>query len=241
MFRTGNPVLKDRAATWESAATSVDSMTINGTVNKTLLLLGILVAGAFVAWNIPLTTTAYIFSGAIVALIFGFVTIFMKSLAWITSPIYALAEGLALGGISKYFEMVYPGIVPQAVALTLGVLFCLLLIYKSGLIPVTANLALGVATAMMAIFLIYFLSFVLGLFGYRVPFIHESGAIGIAFSLFVIVMASLNLVLDFDFIEKWEDAGAPKHMEWYGAFGLMVSLVWLYMEILRLLAKMRKR
>jgi uncharacterized YccA/Bax inhibitor family protein len=146
-----------------------------------------------------------------------------------------------LGAISAIFEKQYPGIVIQAVGLTFGVLFCLLLAYKSGMIKVTQNFRLGVVAATGGIALLYFVNIIMSFFGARIPFIHEAGLLGIGFSLFVVVIASLNLVLDFDFIEKGAEAGAPKYMEWYGAFGLIVTLIWLYLEILRLLAKLQRR
>ena len=158
-----------------------------------------------------------------------------------TAPIYALLEGLALGGISAIFEARFPGIVVQAVGLTFGALFCLLIAYKSGMIKVTENFKLGVVSATGAIALFYVVSLLLGMFGISLPFIHGSGIIGIGFSLFVVAIAALNLVLDFDFIENGADRGAPKYMEWYAAFGLIVTLVWLYIEILRLLSKIRSR
>ena len=150
-------------------------------------------------------------------------------------------EGLFLGGISAIFEAQFSGIVIQAVGLTFGTLFCLLMVYKSGLIKATENFKLGIASATGAIFLVYLVSMILGFFGVQMPFIHESGIIGIGFSIFVVVIAALNLVLDFDFIENGSQMGAPKYMEWYAAFGLMVTLVWLYIEILRLLTKLRSR
>jgi len=146
-----------------------------------------------------------------------------------------------LGGISVYFEKTYPGIVKQAISLTFGTLFSLLLAYKSRLIRATENFKLGVVAATGGIAVLYLISMVMGFFGARMPFIHESGPFGIGFSVFVVVIAALNLVLDFDFIENGAEAGAPKYMEWYGAFGLMVTLIWLYLEILRLLAKLRSR
>jgi len=149
--------------------------------------------------------------------------------------------GLAIGGISAFFEAQFPGIVIQAVALTFGTLLCLLLVYKSRIIKVTANFRLGVVAATGGIAIIYFLTIVLGFFGIRMPYIHESGVIGIGFSVFVVTIAALNLVLDFDFIENGAASGAPKFMEWYAAFGLMVTLIWLYLEILRLLAKISSR
>ena len=178
-----------------------------------------------------------IFGGLIV----GFVTIFKKEWAPVTSPIYALCEGLFIGGISAIFEVRYPGIVIQAIALTFGTLFCLLTAYKSGMIKVTENFKLGIVAATGAICLIYFVSFIMGFFGASIPMIHSSGPVGIGFSLVVVTIAALNLVLDFDFIEQGSTMGLPKYMEWYAAFGLVVTLVWLYIEILRLLAKLRSR
>ena len=167
------------------------------------------------------------------------ITVFKKTAAPYTAPAYALLEGLALGGISATLEVRFPGIVIQAVGLTFGTLFCLLAAYRSGLIKATENFKLGVVAATGAIFVLYMVSFVMGFFGGSIGFIHESGTFGILFSAFVVVIAALNLVLDFDFIESAVEQGAPKYMEWYGAFGLLVTLVWLYLEILRLLAKSR--
>ena len=150
-------------------------------------------------------------------------------------------EGLALGGISFIFEQQYPGIVSQAIFLTFGTLGGLLLAYRSGVIRATENFKLGVVAATGGIGLVYFLSFILGFFGINIPLIHSSGTFGILFSLFVVVIAALNLVLDFDFIEEGAERGAPQYMEWYGAFGLLVTLIWLYLEILRLLVKLRSR
>ena len=158
-----------------------------------------------------------------------------------TAPIYALFEGLFLGGISATLEARFPGIVIQAVGLTFGTLFGLLLAYKSGLIKVTENFRLGLFAATGGIFLLYMASFVMSFAGMRIPYIHESGLIGIGFSGFVVVIAALNLVLDFDFIESGSENRLPKYMEWYAAFGLMVTLIWLYVEILHLLTKLRSR
>ena len=169
------------------------------------------------------------------------ITVFKKQWAAVSAPIYALLEGLAMGGISSIFEARFPGIVIQAVGLTFGTLLCLLLAYKSGMIRATENFKMGVVAATGGIFIVYLVSWVLGMFGVGIPFIHESGLIGIGFSLFVVVIAALNLVLDFDFIESGAAQGAPKYMEWYAAFGLMVTLIWLYLEILRLLAKLKDR
>ncbi len=154
---------------------------------------------------------------------------------------YALLEGLALGGISAIFDFRYPGIAIQAVGLTFGTLFVLLAIYSTGIIKVTDKMRIGIIAATGGIALFYLLEMVLGFFGVHFVAVNGSGPIGIAFSLFVVAIAALNLVLDFDFIERGVAFGAPKYMEWYGAFGIMVTLVWLYLEILRLLSKMRSR
>jgi len=169
------------------------------------------------------------------------VTVFKKEWSPVTAPMYALVEGFFLGAISAVFEARFPGIVFQAVLLTFGTLFALLVAYRSGLIKVTENFKLGVVAATGGIALLYLASFVLGFFNINVPVIHEASGWGIAFSLFVVVVAALNLVLDFDFIENGAAARAPKYMEWYGAFGLMVTLVWLYVEFLRLLSKIQQR
>jgi len=176
-------------------------------------------------------------------LIVAMITIFKKPWAPFTAPLYALLEGLFLGAFSVYVQSMFPDvpIVLQAVALTFGTFFALLLAYTSGLIKATENFKLGVVAATGGIFVAYMLSFVLGFFGVEVPLIHSSGLMGIGFSVFVIIIAALNLVLDFDFIENGAERGAPKYMEWYGAFGLLVTLVWLYIEFLRLLMKLNSR
>jgi len=184
----------------------------------------------------------WMIGGAIGGLIFGLITAFKPTAAPYTAPVYAALEGLFLGGISALFELMYPGIVVQAVALTFGTLGALLLAYTSGLIKPTENFKLGITAATGAIFLVYMVSMVMNMFGSGgIGFIHDSGPIGIGFSVVVVIIAALNLVLDFDFIESGAKRGAPKYMEWYGAFGLLVTLVWLYLEILRLLSKLRSR
>jgi len=253
-MRSGNPVLKDSTFLDLSSGTvypgSANAMTLNGTVNKTGLMLLMLTLTAAFSWLQAVVQTPdgpqlapgamlYILGGGIGGFVLALITVFKKEWSPVLAPAYALVEGLFLGAISAFFEARYPGIVIQAVMLTFGTLFSLLFAYRSGLIKATENFKLGVTAATGGIFLIYLASFVLGLFGIRVPYIHESGIIGIGFSLFVVVIAALNLVLDFDFIESGVEAGAPKYMEWFGAFGLMVTLVWLYVEFLRLLAKLR--
>jgi uncharacterized YccA/Bax inhibitor family protein len=181
----------------------------------------------------------FLWGGIIGGLVFAFATIFRPHWAPLTAPAYAVFEGLFVGAISAIFEGMFPGIVLQAVMLTFGTLGALLVAYRSGLIQATENFKLGVVAATGGIFLVYLASMVLSFFDIRIPMIHEGGTVGILFSLFVVTIAALNLVLDFDFIESGVNAGAPKHMEWYGAFGLTVTLVWLYIEFLRLLAKLR--
>jgi len=245
-MRTGNPTLNAQTFAGYAGAVGERAMTIEGTVNKTGLLLVLVLLGA--AWTWWLFFTAgieavmpYIIGGAIGGLVLALVTVFKKEWAMVTAPAYAAVEGLMLGGLSAWFESQFPGIVLQAVGLTFGILFALLMAYKSGLIKATENFKLGVVAATGGIFLVYLATMLLGFFGVAVPYIHGSGPIGILFSLFVVVIAALNLVLDFDFIEKGAEVGAPRYMEWYAAFGLMVTLIWLYIEILRLLAKMRSR
>lgn len=250
-MRTANPALNDK--TFEQVNASGQAMTIEGTVNKTFLSLFILVGAAMYTWKMYFASMTpegigntaaiipWMIGGGIGGFIVAIITVFKKTWAPITTPLYAILEGLLLGGLSAFMESMYPGIVLQAVALTFGTLFSLLFAYKIGLIRATENFKLGVFAATGGIALIYLVSFVLGMFGTGIPYIHENGIIGIGFSAFVVVIAALNLVLDFDFIEKGAAAGAPKYMEWYATFGLLVTLVWLYIEILRLLAKLRSR
>ena len=179
--------------------------------------------------------------GMIGGLIVAVVTIFKKTWAPITAPIYALLEGLVLGSVSAMFEVRFPGIAIQSVGLTFGTLIALLLVYRSGLIKVTDNFRLGVVAATGGIALFYVATMILGFFGVRFPSIYGAGPLGIGISVFVVIIAALNLVLDFDFIESGARQGAPKYMEWYAAFGLMVTLIWLYLEILRLMSKLRSR
>jgi uncharacterized YccA/Bax inhibitor family protein len=243
-LRSGNPVLK--ANTFIQRQTTIDTgmMTITGTVNKTALGLLLLMTTAIFTWNMSPTDpriSALMMVGIFGGLIAAIITVFKRHLAPYTTPIYALLEGLALGGISRFFETLYPGIVNQAVFLTFGTLAALLFAYRSGLIKPTENFKLGIVAATGGIFFVYIISFILGLFGVQVPLIHSNSNFGILFSFGVVVIAALNLVLDFDFIEEGAEIGAPKYMEWFGAFGLLVTLVWLYLEILHLLAKLQSR
>ena len=243
-LRSGNPVLK--ANTFIQRQTTIDTgtMTITGTVNKTALGLLLLMTTAIFTWNMAPydpRMSALMMVGIFGGLIAAIITVFKRHLAPYTTPIYALLEGLALGGISRFFETLYPGIVNQAVFLTFGTLAALLFAYQSGLIKPTENFKLGIVAATGGIFFVYIISFILGLFGVQVPLIHSNSNFGILFSFGVVVIAALNLVLDFDFIEEGAEIGAPKYMEWFGAFGLLVTLIWLYLEILHLLAKLQSR
>jgi len=239
-LRSGNPALTSKIFLELGRADTANAMTIQGTVNKTGLALLLLMASATLTWNSP-EASGLIWVGALGGFIVALITIFNKTAAPYTVPVYAVLEGLFLGGISRIFESMYPGIVQQAVFLTFGTLGALLLAYRSGLIKATENFKLGVTAATGGIAFVYLVSIVMGFFGIHFSMIHSSGPMGILFSAFVVVIAALNLVMDFDFIEEGAENGAPKYMEWYGAFGLLVTLIWLYLEILRLLAKLRER
>jgi uncharacterized YccA/Bax inhibitor family protein len=241
---SGNPSLNERVFRDLPRVSSGDAMSVEGTVNKTGFLLLLLVCTASFSWMAsvqnPAASTGLAFIGVIGALIAALVTVFKKTASPISAPVYALFEGLVLGSVSSIFEAKYPGIVVQAVAITFGVLFCLLAAYKSRLIQVTNNFRLMVVAATGGIALVYFVGIILQFFNINLG-IFGSGPFGILFSVVVAGIAAFNLVLDFDFIESGAAFGAPRYMEWYGAFGLMVTLVWLYMEILRLLSKLRER
>lgn len=254
-MRSGNPALNEK--TFESFSTDSASggalMTAQGTAIKTLILLAVCAATAGVTWNRVMagdmgTAMPLVIGGALGGLVVALITAFVPRWSPFTAPVYAVLEGLFLGGISGIYaiqrggiENPNAGLVMQAISATFGTLCALLLAYTSGWIRASENFKLGVVAATGGIALVYLVSIVMGLFGYPMPYIHDNGMIGIGFSLFVVVIAALNLVLDFDFIETAAQRGAPKYMEWYGAYGLMVTLVWLYLEILRLLSKINSR
>ena len=245
LMKTSNPALNVNSFRVDQAV-SGEAMTLAGTVNKTGILLICVVATAAWSWSRffrASTSDAALPLG--IGLVGGFVvamvTIFKKEWSPITAPIYALLEGLFLGSLSATLELRFPGIAIESVALTFGTCFCMLLAYRSGLIRPTQKFTIGVLAATGGIAVLYFFSMILSLFHVQVPGIFGSGPVGILFSLAVVIIASLNLILDFGMIEDGASRGAPKYMEWYGAFGLMVTLVWLYLEIIRLLSKLRDR
>jgi len=241
-FRSGNPALS--ASTFKSLHGSRDLklMTIDGTVNRTIISLFILLLSGAFTYTFELMALTFI--GLIVGMILAIATMFKPQWSPKTVPLYALFEGMALGGISFMFNTMYEGIVTQAIVLTAGIFFSLLLAYKSRLIKATENFKLGVSAATGGIFMLYMVSMLMSLFGAgRMPIMDptNSSLFSIGFSVVVVVIASLNLVLDFDFIEEASEAGVPQYMEWRATLGLLITLVWLYLEILRLLAKLRSR
>ncbi|MCP3029299.1 Bax inhibitor-1/YccA family protein [Halobacillus sp. A5] len=241
-MRTGNPVLSSEA--FKRSSGSSRTMTMAGTVFKTSLLLLFLLGTAIYTWyqyyqGIDITMMVII--GAAGSFVVALITVFVKKAAPLTAPLYAALEGFLLGGISSFAEASYPGIVIQAAALTFAVMGGLLMLYATRIIKVTHKLRLMIVSATLGIFIVYVVNIVLRLFFQtEVPYLHSSGAVGIGISVFIVAVAALNLVLDFDFIERGAKRGAPKYMEWYGAFGLIVTLAWLYIEILRLLRKIRR-
>jgi len=260
-FKTGNPALN--AKTFEqfddkghlangAAGTAVEGgkpMTLQGTVNKCFMLLATTSLFAGVTWHFmfaagkptELVMPIAICGGAIVGFILALIMIFNQRTSPYLALFYAAFEGLFLGGVSAYYEAQMPGIVMQTVGLTGGIFAALLMAYTSKIVRPSENFKLGIIAATGGIALLYLFNAVLR-FGFNmpIPMIHEGGLVGIGFSIFVVIIAALNLVLDFDFIETGVERGAPKYMEWYSAFGLLVTLVWLYLEILRLIYKARK-
>ena len=246
-FRSGNPALNKNAFKVlnrngvTGPISKNDSMTIKGTVDKTAISLFIMIASGYYIYSEQIVSL--MFPGCILGFVVAIFTFFKKQYAPFTVPLYALFQGLFLGGISFMYGQMFEGIVYNAVLLTVTILLSLLLAYRSGIIKATENFKLGVFAATGGIALFYLISFIASFFGGGLAiFDPTNGSMtSILISLFVVIIASLNLVLDFDFIEEASENGAPKYMEWDGAFGLLVTLVWLYLEILRLLAKINSR
>ncbi len=243
-MRTSNPALREdvfTAARLDGGAT----MTVQGTVNKTALLLILALATASASWVLGTSggpgVAGWAVGASLAGLVVAIATIVRPRWSPVTGPIYALVQGVVLGVVSMWFEASYQGIAIQAVALTFGVLGAMLVLYKTGVIKVTQRFRTGVLAATLAIAGVYLVALVLGLFGVRVPLLNDASPLGILISLAIVTVAALNLVLDFDLIDRGARSGAPAYMEWYAAFGLLVTLVWLYLELLRLLAKLRER
>ena len=236
---SSNPALGKNALTrvYNSATVDAGQMTINGTVNKMIISLLLVVITAYYSWNQVLAGGSYtlMYAGAIGGFVVAMITIFKSEWAGYTTPIYALLEGLFLGGISALFESMFPGIVFQAIALTFGVAFTMLFAYRAGLIKATGKFKRGIVAATGGVAIFYLVSIIGSFFGGGIN-LFQMGLLGVGIQLVIVVIASLNLILDFDRIETMSQQGAPKVMEWYGAFGLMITLVWLYLEILKLLA-----
>ncbi len=240
-YRSGNPVLTSKAFSVKSDYS--EKMTIEGTVNKTFLLLFLVMGSGYFAWTNLYTSLYLLFPATILSIVFMLLIIFNKKMISYLAPLYAICQGITMGMFSYYFNTLYEGIAITAISYTFCILFGLLSIYRLGLIKATENFKLGVGAATSGIFMLYIINLAMSFFGTGIPLmdITNSSMASIGFSVFVIIIAAMNLVVDFDFIEEGAEKGAPKYMEWYGAFGLMVTLIWLYLEILKLLAKMNSR
>lgn len=245
-MQSSNPALISNPFSGFGRVTPSDAMTVGGTVNKTAVLLLLVLLPAAWVWNMGTGPNAssvqtWMLIGMIGGFIFSLVTIFKKEWAPVSAPLYSILQGLFLGGVSSIFEASYPGIVFRAVTLSVATLFTMLFLYRSGLIRPTERFKTGVIAATGGIALVYFISIILSFFNVNVPFINGGGLFGILFSVFVVGIAALNFILDFDFIAQASRGNVPKYMEWYGAFAMMVTLIWLYIEILRLLSKLSDR
>lgn len=250
LTKTSNPIF-GKSFTNTGTLVGEKTMTVQGTINKTLLLFGILIFGAYYTWHLFFSAATmeaaqsaiypWMIGSAIAGFIVAMVTSFARKLSPFLAPLYAFLEGLFLGAISAFFEAMYPGIVIQSVGLTIAVFFMMLFLYKTQIIKVTRKFFMGVMAATFGIAIFYLIGFILSLFGMQVGILYGNSLMSIGISLVIVVIAALNLVLDFAFINNAAESGMPKYMEWYGAFGLMVTLVWLYIEILRLLSKISSR
>lgn len=251
LTKSSNPVFGKNIFNQSAVGSQDGVMTVNGTINKTGLMLLIVIFAAAFTWRkffgaidpanpmvMPDGIMLWTMIGAIGGLITALITTFSPRRAAMTAPIYAVFEGLFLGAISAMFEARFPGLVMRAVSLTFGVFFIMLLLYRSGTVRVTDKFRTIIIAATGGIALVYLISFVVGMFGVNVSFLHDSSPLSIGISLFVVAIAALNLILDFDMITQGANARAPQYMEWFGAFGLMVTLIWLYLEMLRLLSKL---
>ncbi len=234
-----NPVLNKK--TFSNLSYEQEAMTVNGVINKSFVLWLVLAVGAYFGWAYPSVTAPLLMPAILIALVLSIIIVFKRNTVALLSPFYAFCEGLVLGTLTLFFEKDYPGIAFNAIFLTITVLFCMLAAFKAGFIKATNKFYLIVSVSTIAICLLYVVELILSLCGVAgFNFITASTPLGIAFSAFVVIIAALNLIIDFDMIEQGVSYGAPKYMEWYGAFALMVTIVWLYLEILRLLSKIRR-
>jgi len=248
---SSNPILQEKTFNKERVYGNSATMTVNGTIEKTGVLLLILIVAASYTWqmafnsgdieNASASMFPWMIGGAIGGLVVAIAMMFMHKYAAYLAPIYAVLEGLFIGAISAFFEFMYPGVVMNAVLGTFGTFLVMLFAYRTGLIKVTEKLRAVIIGATIAVGITYLLTWVLGMFGVNMGFMHGNGLLSIGISLAVIVIAAFNLLLDFDMIERGAQSGAPKYMEWIGAFGLLVTLVWLYIEFLKLLSKLQSR
>ncbi|MCA6069596.1 MAG: Bax inhibitor-1/YccA family protein [Endomicrobium sp.] len=233
-----NPLLKD--SVFQSPVNSNEVMTMSGVINKSIILWVLLATSAFYSWTHPNVITPLVMPILLGGFVLAMISIFKQAASPFLSPIYAICEGLALGAISLYFEKAHTGIVVNAILLTVCVLFCMLAAYKTGILKATPRFQRVVIFSTLAIALVYIVNLLLNLFGAgSFPYLHNSSGLGIVINLAIVIVASLKLIIDFDLIEQGVQYGAPKYMEWYSAFSLMITLVWLYIEVLRLLSKLR--
>ncbi|HLX92160.1 MAG TPA: Bax inhibitor-1/YccA family protein [Puia sp.] len=248
LFKSGNPALNEKVFQNAGVVSDGQVMTERGTLNKFFFMSLMIMASASFTWSAFSHGKAiggWIIAGAIIGFILAMVIIFKKEWAGYVSPAYALAEGVFLGGISAVVNAAYvknfPGIIPQAVLLTFGVVIAMFLLYRFGIIKVTQKFRSVVVSATLGIAIFYLVTWIVGMFGVQMPIVYSASPLSIGLSIFIVLIAALNLILDFDMIEQGVTMGAPKYMEWYAAFGLMVTIIWLYMEILRLLMKIASR
>ncbi len=242
LTNTSNPVFSEKTF---NAQIGAETMSVKGTLNKSIFLFLLLLITASLSWRLasydPELLPSLMIGAGILGFILAMITIFARKYAKFTAPLYAASQGFFLGAVSLMYSVVYSGIVLQAVLITFAITGVMLFLFRSGIIKVTNKFRSGVIIATGGIAVVYLLSFVLSFFGITIPYLHDGGPISIAISGFIIVIAALNLILDFNFIQEASDKGSPKELEWYAAFGLMLTLIWLYLEILRLLSYLNRR
>ena len=238
--KTSNPAFSEKIFSTDKASSFSSYMTLNGVINRSFIMLLLVICSFYYTWSMVgkgINVTGFILGGSIIGFILALVTIFKRKLSYITAPLYSIAQGLFLGGISAMINVQYPGLPMKAIVLTFGVFITMFFLYQQKIIKATNKFKSIIVTSIGGIFIAYLISWIMSFFGVE-SFIYGNSTFSIIFSLFVVGIASLSLILDFDFIEKGIKQGLPKYMEWYAAFGLMVTLIWLYLEILRLLTKL---